>query len=403
MKKKLLVIVSVLLLVLLAACGNSESKPKEKEKSDVKVDKNVDEKQDASEEDEEEEEEDAKKDEKKDNEADSKPVVEGPVVYTAKQEILDAEWHSGMIQINDKLIQLPMSLSELVAMGFDYAVDDGNKKKDYLFASGEVISYNLLLDGEVICYLNLWYTGDKLATLEEINPKVEAIEVLPIFGMPKLTFFLPGGVTFGDTMQAVEEKLGEPLQMNPNRNIFEYLYGRTYKGIDQCEMGVKVVVNRDTQTVTSFKVTRNVVPSKYESFSASTIASVKNLQSDEVHEVQIFFPEEYLYLGNNATETKAETVFEKDGVFYWLKLNFVGTLQRYFSEYELQSAGTLLYEDTDENGVSRYVYDTGVVYYFKAPSVMKIRVEMEPLSKTDADVNALYQEYLIELGKTVQY
>ena len=331
MKKKLLVIVSVLLLVLLAACGNSESKPKEKEKSDVKVDKNVDEKQETSD----DEEEDAKKDEKKDNEADSKPVVEGPVVYTAKQEILDAEWHSGMLQVNDKIIQLPMSLSELVAMGFDYAVDDGNKKKDYLFASGEVISYNLLLDGEVICYLNYRYTGDKLATLEEINPKVEAIDYLPLLGTSKLTFFLPGGVTLGDTMQAVEEKLGEPLQMNPNSYIFEYLYGRTYKGIDQCEMGVKVVVNRDTQTVTSFKVTRNVVPSKYESFSVNAMENVKNIQSDEVHAVQFFFPEEYLYLGNNATETKAETVFEKDGAFYWLKLNFVGTLQRYFSEYEL--------------------------------------------------------------------
>lgn len=399
MKKKLLVIVSVLLLVLLAACGNSESKPKEKEKSDVKIDKNVDEKQDASEEDE----EDAKKDEKKDNEADSKPVVEGPVVYTAKQEILDAEWHSGMIQINDKLIQLPMSLSELVAMGFDYAVDNGNKKKDYLFASGEVISYNLLLDGEVICYLNLWYTGDKLATLEEINPKVEAIDYLPLSVSPKLTLFLPGGVTLGATMQDVEEKLGEPLQLNANAYAFEYIYGRVYKGIDQCEVGVRVTVNRDTQTVTNFKVARNVAVSKYESFSADITATVQNLQSDDVHEVRYFFPEEHIYLGNYTAETAAETVFEKDGEVYWLKLSFIGSLQRYLGNYELLTGGTLLYEATDENGMSCRVYDSGYIYCFKEPFVLKLIVNMEPLSKKDADVNALYREYLLELGKTVQY
>lgn len=399
MKKKLLVIVSVLLLVLLAACGNSESKPKEKEKSDVKVDKNVDEKQDASEEDE----EDAKKDEKKDNEADSKPVVEGPVVYTAKQEILDAQWQSGMLQVNDKVIQLPMSLSELLAMGFDYKIDGGNKKKEYLFAGGEVISYTLLLEGEEICYLNYWYTGDGLATLEEINPKVEAIDYLPLLGTSKLTFFLPGGVTLGDTMQAVEEKLGEPLQLNSNAYAFEYIYGRVNKGIDQCEVGVRVTVSRDTQTVANFKVVRNVEVSKYESFSADIIATVQNLQSDDAHEVRYLFPEEHIYFGDYTAETAAETVFEKDGEVYWLKLSFTGLLQRYLGNYELLTGGTLLYEATDENGMSCRVYDSGYIYCFKEPFVLKLIVNMEPLSKKDADVNALYQEYLIELGKTVQY
>lgn len=395
MKKKVLAVVSACMLVMLAACGNADSKPEVEGNPDVTVneDVNVDMEQDAS--------GDAQQGDKQES-ADSEPVVEGPVVYTAKQEILDAEWHSGMIQVNDKLIQLPVSLSELLAMGFDYVVDDGDKNKDYLFADGERINYNLLLDGKEVCTQYCQYVGDKLVTLEEIDPKVESISFNGI-KKTELTFFLPGGVTLNDTMQAVEEKLGEPLEMTPNKYNFVYTYGRPSKVNDQCEIGVSVNVNRDSQTVTSFQISRNVIPSKYEDFSADKILSVKNIQSEDVHDVQVLLPEEYLHSGNDARLKNCETVFEKDGAFYWLKLDFAGTLQKYFNQFELQASGTLLYEDMDESGVSRKVYDSGVIYCFNAPSVMELRVDMAPLSKTDADVKALYQEYLVELGKTVQY
>lgn len=395
MKKKLFAVVSACMLVLLAACGSAEDKTNRDDKSDVKVTSEV------NEETEQDVPADAKEDDKQEN-ADSEPVAEGPVVYTAKQEILDAEWHSGFVQVNDKLIQLPITLSELLAMGFDYVIDDGDKSKDYLFADGERTYYDLLLDGKAVCTLRCEYAGDKLATLEEINPKVESISFTGI-KETELTFFLPGGVTLGDTMQAVEEKIGEPLEMEAGKNNFNYTYGRPSKGNDQCEVGVRVNVNRDSQVVTGFQVSRNIVPSTYEDFSVGKIVSVKNLQSEDVHDVQLIFPETYLYSGNDMPLRNAETVFEKDGNFYCLKLSFSGTLQKYFSQYELQSAGTLLYEAIDENGVSRYVYDTGVIYCFKAPFVMKISVGMEPLSKADADVKVLYQEYLLELGKTVQY
>lgn len=391
MKKKVLAVVSVCMLVLLAACGGAEDKKDGDGKSDVKVnvDVNVDTNQDTQQGD------------KQDN-ADSKPVEEGPVVYTAKQAILDAEWYSGMIQVNDKLIQMPTSLNELVAMGFDYVIDDGDKNKDYLFADGERISYDLLLDGKEVCTLRCEYVGDKLVTLEEINPKVESISFTGI-KETELTYFLPGGVALGDTMQAVEEKLGEPLVMEASKYNFNYTYGRPSKGNDQCEVGVSVNVNRDSQVVSGFQVSRNIVPSTYEEFSAGKIVSVKNLQSEDVHDVQLILPETYLYSGNDMPLRNAETVFEKDGNFYCIKLSFSGTLQKYFSQYELQGAGTLLYEDTDENGVSRYVYDTGVIYCFKEPFVMKLSMSLEPLTKTDVDVKALHQEYLLELGKTVQY
>jgi len=400
MKKKFLAVVSACMLVLLAACGSAEDKTTGDDTSDVKVTSEINEdtKQDAP--------VDAKEDDKQGN-ADSEPsveepVVEGPVVYTAKQEILDAEWQSGLFQVNDKLIQLPVTLSELLAMGFDYVIDDGDINKDYLFADGERIKYDLLFDEKEICTLHYTYEGNELLTLEEINPKVESISFTGI-KETELTFFLPGGVTLGDTMQAVEEKLGESLEMEAGKNNFSYTYGRPSKGNDQCEVGVSVNVDRDSQVVTGFRVSRNIVPSKYEDFSAGKIVSVKNLQSEDVHDVQLILPETYFYSGNNELLRNAETVFEKDGDFYCLKMYFSGTLQKYFSQYDLQSAGTLLYEATDENGVLRYVYDTGVIYCFKAPFVMKISVEMEPLSKTDADVKALWQEYLLELGKTVQY
>ena len=86
-----------------------------------------------------------------------------------------------------------------------------------------------------------------------------------------------------------------------------------------------------------------------------------------------------------------------------LKLSFIGSLQRYLGNFELMAGGTLLYEATDENGISCQVYDSGYIYCFKEPFVLKLIVNMEPISKKDADVKVLYQEYLIELGKTVQY
>ena len=388
MKNKLLVAFLAGMCVLLMACGGESNNIEGKSTVEVSISKKEEVGHDVQE---------VSPNEDKQEIVITQPVVEEPTVYTAKQEILDADWYSGFLQVNDKLVQLPLSLSELLAMGFSYEIDYGEKNKDYLFVNGEYITYSLLLDGNEVCTQSYKYTGDKIATLEDINPNLEEVWFSGI-EETDLTFFLPGGVTLGDAMQVVEEKLGEPLEMNSNTSCFNYIYGNPSMGSNECEIGVSVSIDRDSQLVTSFRISRNIVPVKYEDFSVVTIEEVRNLQSTDVHALQILFSEEQTISGMGC-----ETVFEKDGAIYHLKLFISASLQKYFSGYVLEGAGSLLYEDEGEDGRTCMVYDSGEIYCFKDPFVMKVTAYMTPLSKTGMDVSELYQEYIVRLGEIIQY
>ena len=329
--------------------------------------------------------------------------------YSASQEILEAEWYSGLIQINDKVIELPVSFNELLDMGFDYQIDKGRKNKDYLFAQWETASYDLMLDGKKVFSQSLYYEEEELATLEQINPEIEYIS-----GSEEETegivFFLPGGLTLGDAMAEVEEKLGEADETETQYGILTYTYGVPIKSsYEACEFGVYVEVDRNTQTVSEFRTAKNVAASKLEDF---VELDMKNVIEDYTNfTVQVLFPKEHLVYGNDVSTDYWSALVEIDGDVFELRLQPSVYTKENFDKFQdsNQRAHVLLYEDTDKNGVVRKVYDGrgeyifGEIYCFSGSYVLQARVNLTPYSNKDADVAKAFEAYMVDLGKMIDF
>ena len=141
MKKFIISIVTLCLIFSLTSCGNDADKPiteqdletwTEKEFEDALLSlEAADESADA---------------------ANQETAALAGGLFEAKQEIIDAAWDSGLVQINDKLIQLPIHLSEWVDLGLDYEVEYGNKSKDFLFTQDERVMLELVVNGETLDY-----------------------------------------------------------------------------------------------------------------------------------------------------------------------------------------------------------------------------------------------------------
>lgn len=144
MKKPYLVVAAVCLLFSLTSCGNDAGKPITEQDLENLTEKELEEALLAME-----------SAEQAANAANQEMSVTMGSSFEAKQEILDAAWDSGLVQIDDKLVQLPVHLSEWVDMGLDYEVDFGHKSKDYLFTQNELVRAELTYNGETVGKINL--------------------------------------------------------------------------------------------------------------------------------------------------------------------------------------------------------------------------------------------------------
>lgn len=323
------------------------------------------------------------------------------------QEILEAEWYSGKIQINGKIIDLPISLSELLDMGFDYQIDNGRKNKEYLFAQWETAHYDIMLEGKKVFSQSHYYKGTELVTLEQINPEIGYISS-NVEEAEGIVFFLPGGLTFGDAMSEVEKKLGKADEMETYYGKFTYTYGVPLKAdYEACEFGVYVDVDRDTQTVSGFRTAKNVNVSKLEDCVELDMENVSKGQYDyNNYTAQVLFPGEHLVYSYYWS-----TLVEIDGDIFKLSLQPVVYTKENFEMFQdsYQRAHVLLYEDTDKNGVVRKVYDGsgeyifGEIYCFKSSYVLGVSVNLSPFSNKDADVAKAFEAYLVDLGKMVDF
>ena len=115
-KRKLLFAIAIMCLAFcMTACGDDrsskddvETRDERDDEKDDKKDSEKDSKKDSKESDDEEESKDGFFDTEKEEEA----IIKEDGTYEAKQEIIGATWDSGLIQINDKILQYPFHLSE---------------------------------------------------------------------------------------------------------------------------------------------------------------------------------------------------------------------------------------------------------------------------------------------------
>ncbi|MBQ9766497.1 MAG: hypothetical protein IJW37_00120, partial [Lachnospiraceae bacterium] len=279
MRKIGLYLVGICMMFSLAACGGSTEESKEND--DIKTEQVSKDLTDAE-------------DKEEDSDAESEGGVQEEISsteeisYEPTQQVLDAKWHSGLVQVNDKVISLPCKLSDLLAMGFDYEIDDGDEEKGYLFAQNDYVAYNLLLNGERVCFQSFSNKKEGFLTLEDIDPEIESVSLV-MRDPGNVTFFLPGGLTLGDAMSSIEEKLGPALGTEAQNESIIYNYGDSSFLSEQLQLGLLLFADRTTQQITSFSIAKNVEYSSVEDATTITAENINNLQSADSHNVQVLF------------------------------------------------------------------------------------------------------------------
>lgn len=323
--------------------------------------------------------------------------------YEAKQEIIDAGWDSGLVQINDTLVQFPLTLSDWVALGFDYDLD--NLSKDYLFAQNDYIRINLLVNGERFCNMVYIKTTEGFETIDAINPLIEDTGLL-VAAPQTFTVFFPGGLTFGDPYQAIEEALGKPLEITDS---MVYKYGDLGYSTYSLKYGLNIGVNRNEQTIGNFQIGRSLNPCNIEDLTTITFENVPNIQVSDVHNVSLSWfhdsqePTDNLFLTD---QRGGRSVMISNNQTYFAEFIITLTAQKYASPYAYLEYGDPLFDETDENGMRRRLYKTEYNYIAVCSNdfyILEATLSLKNPTDASEDTYNVLQDFAIEFAKSIQY
>lgn len=164
----------------------------------------------------------------------------------AKDEIVNASWDSGLVQINDTIIQLPANLSTFVDAGLDYEIwiRKSKKEKTYLIAPDEEVLLRVIVGGQMITNFQVKNETNDFLEMADINPSIASLIVTdkPV----NAVMFFAGGLTFGDSYKLIVEKLGTAKEITKNMT---YVYGSIDSGL-----GMEVGVDKNNQSINTFYV-----------------------------------------------------------------------------------------------------------------------------------------------------
>lgn len=389
MKKLLLSILTLYLVFSLAACGEDTEKTSDKE-SEKKTEKASD---------------DSKED--KDDKDSSgfldslKDKTDKGNSLEPKQEIIDASWDSGLFQINDTLIQLPIRLSEWMELGFDY--NPVTNSKDYLYNCGEYMGFDLLVNNEKICTIfNIERTDEGYGTLEETDPLIESVTLSSVNILTNKVY-APGNLQFGQSFKTIEETFGKPLLIEdvgyyPNEKM-EYRYGYVGEHAKGPEYGLYVGASKSTQEIEYFSVGKSMDSCSYDELVPINLPYKTLLWSPDYTHKFVHESQDY------SNDDRIRSVFEYNGQYYVLELSSgvsYGTPRIYYDE--------IIYEETDENGVFRGVYTVSQgrqiqLYcqfndrYFSGYLTIE---NISYVAEDEAPVKEKLKDLLIEIVKSVQ-
>lgn len=323
--------------------------------------------------------------------------------FEAKQEIIDAAWDSGLVQIDDKLIQLPMYLNEWVDLGLDYEVSLGygkDKSKDFLFTQNERVSVSLTYKGEIVGSLSFRKETETPETVKDMNPFIEELSIDSILYKPeKITVYFPGGLTVGDPYTSIEQKLGKAAEIDQFMN---YKYG-----VDSdIYYGMKVSVDRDNQVISGIEIGKSISACDREGWTTISFENVPNVQTTDIHNVSLLWAPEYKQVPDMASSRLAYSVLNVNGKKYNVKLNFKILASKYVSEYAYISYGDPILDVTDENGVNRKVYVTDYAYEVVCSTdvhVFEASISCTDLSDPSENALAALQDLVFDIANSVQF
>ena len=322
--------------------------------------------------------------------------------FEAKQEIIDAAWDSGLVQIDDKLVQLPVHLSEWVDMGLDYEVDFGHKSRDYLFTQNELVRAELMYNGETVGNINLTKKTETPEPLADMDPM---IEVITMRRKPdNITMYFPGGLTFGDPYGSTEEKLGKATSINEN---LTYMYGWSGDSQSDTYYGIRVYVDRNTQTLSGFEIGKSIQESNREDLTTISFENVSNRQTSDIHNVSLLWAPVYKQVqGILANDRCVDSILNDNGRKYYINLDFSMLAQKYANPYDYLAYGDPILDTTDENGINRKIYNAGYAYIVVCSTdvhIFKATVKFSALSDPSEDALATLQDLVFDITNSVQF
>ncbi len=389
--KKFILSVTVLCLVLgFTACGNDTDRPMTEKDLETMTEKELEEALLALE----------------SAEESANTVEQGTAAaagsFEAKQEIIDAAWDSGLVQIDDKLVQLPVHLSEWVDMGLDYEVDYGHKSKDYLFTQNELVRAELMYNGETLGNINLTKKTETPETLADMDP---VIEVITLWGKPEtVTMYFPGGLTFGDPYGSIEEKLGKATSVDEN---LTYMYGRSGDSKSDMYYGIRISVDKNTQTISRFEIGRSIQESNREDLTTISFEEVPNGQTSDTHNVSLLWVSAYRQIpGTISRDRHVDSILDDNGKKYYISLEFSMLAQQYANPYSYLEYGDPILDTTDENGMNRKIYNAGYAYIVVCSTdvhIFQATVSFNALSDPSEDALATLQDLVFDITNSVQF
>ena len=322
--------------------------------------------------------------------------------FEAKQEIIDAAWDSGLVQIDDKLVQLPVHLSEWIDMGLDYEVDYGHKSKDYLFTQNELVRAELMYNGETLGNINLTKKTETPETLADMDP---VIEVITLWGKPEtVTMYFPGGLTFGDPYGSIEEKLGKATSVDES---LTYMYGRSADSKSDMYYGIRISVDKNTQTISRFEIGRSIQESNREDLTTISFEEVPNGQTSDTHNVSLLWVSAYRQIpGTISRDRHVDSILDDNGKKYYISLEFSMLAQQYANPYSYLEYGDPILDTTDENGMNRKIYNAGYAYIVVCSTdvhIFQATVSFNALSDPSEDALATLQDLVFDITNSVQF
>ncbi|MDE7225030.1 MAG: hypothetical protein K2O34_14790 [Acetatifactor sp.] len=322
--------------------------------------------------------------------------------FEAKQEIIDAAWDSGLLQIDDKLVQLPIHLSEWINLGLDYDMGHSNQSKDYLFTQGESVALDLVVNGEIVAPINFTKETETPETAADIDPLIEKIHMR--IKPENVTIYLPGGLALGDSYISIEEKLGKPTEVDEN---LTYKYGQIGSSQTDLYYGISVYVDRNSQTVSRFEIGKSIQANSRESLTTISFENVPNMQTADTLNVSMLWMTEHKQLpGLIAKDRRVDSVLNDNGKKYYVSLSFNLSGQKYANAYKYVEYGDPILDITDETGMNRKVYNAGYAYIVVCSTdvdIFEATIKIKDLSDSSEGALTALQDLVLEIANSVQY
>ena len=302
-----------------------------------------------------------------------------------------------MLQVEDKVIQLPVRLSQLMQMGFTYENWSGYSK-DYLISQKSCAYIVLCYNGVQVSAVTVYnYTDMPFATVEQIDPLITEFGITA--SAKKLDIYFPGGIKLGDHFTTIQQKLGAAREISPYD--LTHRYGTKIDGYG-VDLGVEFGVDKKTQVINTMSVKKEANVTTLDQMAPIALQNIANSQSNTLHNMAFLYMPEYLEEKGDLLRT-VKSIVQVGTELYGME--FFGGFQ--LARYYGGQLGTPIYQQTDANGIIHQVFYTGDGYdvvCIKGDYVFDGTITIKHFATdSTANVDVLFRNTVIQIANSIVF